>query len=283
MSKYPVLDNHIHLDPNGLNLEAAKRFEHAGGTHLIVSHKPYRDCPIKSAEDYKKAFDMTVGLVDNVNKNTGVKAFSTLGPYPVELLSLVDELGLEAAKDVLMKGMDLAKEYVLEKKAIAIGEVGRPHFEVDEDVLDASNEIMGYGMKLAHEAGCPIVLHTESAKEPDHVPGLLEIAKPTGISNEMIIKHFSPHALADPEVNMGITPSIVARRQAMKKALRRSNNLLMETDYMDTLERPDMVLPPEAIPEVLKEYLQKDIMSVEDVFHIHKDLPERLYGIQIEY
>ncbi|HEV8595617.1 MAG TPA: metal-dependent hydrolase, partial [Thermoplasmata archaeon] len=33
----PVFDNHFHLDPRGLYLEAAKMFEKAGGTHLMLT------------------------------------------------------------------------------------------------------------------------------------------------------------------------------------------------------------------------------------------------------
>ncbi len=282
VERYPVFDNHVHLDPLGLNLGAAQRFEKAGGTHFIVSHKPYSGLVVRSANDYITAFNKTLSLVENVNKNSGVTAFATVGPYPVELLDIQQETDLETAKDVLMKGMEIAQGFVMEGKAVAIGEVGRPHFPVDDDVLDASNEIMVYGMKLAKEAGCPIVLHTESAKEDDHVSGLLELGKKAGIKNEMIIKHFSPAKLADPELNLGLTPSIVARRKAVVKALKFPRNFLLETDYMDSLKRPDAVLPPEAVPQLLSQLLSQDLITIEDIFRLNQDTPNRLYGINIE-
>ena len=37
----PVLDNHLHLDPDhGRGLEAVKDFARSGGTHLLVVNKP---------------------------------------------------------------------------------------------------------------------------------------------------------------------------------------------------------------------------------------------------
>jgi TatD-related deoxyribonuclease len=279
---FSILDNHVHLDFNGLNIEAAKRFQKAGGTHLIVSHKPYRECPINTGKDYINAFDRTLELVDLVNKNSYVKAYATLGPYPVDFLSLNEKRGLEHAKETLLKGMDIAQEYVLEGKAIGIGEIGRPHFSVPEDVLEASNQIMVRGMELAKEANCPVILHTESAKEEGHIPGILNLAKGTGIDPGMIIKHFSPPKLADPKENQGVIPSIVARRKSILKACRLSKDFLMETDYIDSLERPDAVLPPETVPEITLELLEGQTFTEEDVFHIHKDLPQRLYGIDIE-
>jgi len=281
-SGHPILDNHVHLDPLGLNLEAAKRFERAGGTHLIVSHKPYSDIHVNKGEDYRTSFDKTLDMVELARNNTGLMVYATVGPYPVGILALKEKLGLDKAKDILLEGMDIAKQYVVEGKAIAIGEVGRPHFPVNKDIMDASNEIIAYGMVLAKEAGCPIVLHTESAKEDDHIPGLLRLGKDSGIPPEMMIKHFSPAKLADPEKNLGITPSIVSRKKSILKARRLSNNFLMETDYMDSLERPDAVLPPETVPVLTLELMNEGIFSDEDVFHIHKDLPERLYGIDMD-
>lgn len=35
-----IFDNHMHLDERGLFLDAVSMFEKAGGTHLILVHKP---------------------------------------------------------------------------------------------------------------------------------------------------------------------------------------------------------------------------------------------------
>ena len=39
--KFPVTDDHIHIDPvNGRGMEAARDFLRAGGTHLFLVSKP---------------------------------------------------------------------------------------------------------------------------------------------------------------------------------------------------------------------------------------------------
>ena len=39
--KFPITDDHIHIDPvNGRGLEAAKDFFRAGGTHMFLVSKP---------------------------------------------------------------------------------------------------------------------------------------------------------------------------------------------------------------------------------------------------
>ena len=50
----------------------------------------------------------------------------------------------------------------MEGKAVAIGEIGRPHYEVSAEEWDLQNEIMVYAMELAQEADCAVQLHTES-------------------------------------------------------------------------------------------------------------------------
>ncbi|RLF97902.1 metal-dependent hydrolase, partial [Thermococci archaeon] len=38
-----ITDNHMHLDPKGLGIEAAKKFLRAGGTHLFIVYKYAKD------------------------------------------------------------------------------------------------------------------------------------------------------------------------------------------------------------------------------------------------
>ena len=41
LPRYPITDDHIHIDPvNGRGVEAAKDFLHAGGTHMFLVSKP---------------------------------------------------------------------------------------------------------------------------------------------------------------------------------------------------------------------------------------------------
>lgn len=277
MSKIPILDNHSHLDPEGLNTKAVERFVKAGGTHLIVSHKPYSDIPITCSEDYSTSFQRTLDLVEKANLVPGVQVYATVGPYPVVLLELETKHGLRKAIDILKDGMELSRDLVQEGRAIAIGEVGRPHFPVSEEIWDASCEIMAFAFEMGREADCPVVLHTESANEDDHIEGILAIARGSGIKNNRIIKHFSPAKLADPEKNKGVIPSIVARSKAVKKAVRFPKEFFLETDYIDSLARPDAVLPPETVPNITFEMIEKGLLTEEEAYHIHNELPNKTY------
>ncbi len=109
-----ILDNHMHLRPDGENVEAVKKFCKAGGTHIFLAHIPYRDIPITGEDGYRKAFDRTLAMGDRVRKETEAVVFISVGPYPVDLVHMVEHMPLESATKIMMKGMDLAASLVEE-------------------------------------------------------------------------------------------------------------------------------------------------------------------------
>ena len=277
----PILDNHVHLEPRrGRNVDAVRDFERQGGTHIIVSHQPYEEARVSSSEDFRKSFDITVSMVDRINSETNVKAYATVGPYPVELLRLEKKLGLEKGREVMMGGMDLAADYVREGKAIAIGEVGRPHFDVSDLVLKVSNEIMAYAMKLAAEVDCAAVLHTEVGTE-NTMRNLAEIADDAGLDRGRVVKHYSPPIVL-PEENFGLMPSVLAGKEAVREALGKSSRFLMETDFLDDPRRPGAVMAITTVPKRTLGFIRRGIMTEEQAYKIHCENPQAVYGSSFE-
>ncbi len=280
INDFPILDNHMHLRETGDNVDAVKRFEKSGGTHLIVSHLPYHDLRNWEIDGYKPIYERTLKLAERARNETNVDTFVTLGPYPVDLIQLVDKVSLEKGISILKDGMKLAAEYVEEGKAIAIGEIGRPHFDVSEEILNASNEIMKYGMELAADIDCPVVLHTETTT-PEQCKELGELADIVGLDRKKVVKHYSP-PLTSLGKNHGLFPSILANESNIKKAIRENNRFLLETDYIDDPERPGAVLGIRNVPKKTMKMIRKGILSEKDVWKIHKENPEEIYGIDIE-
>jgi len=273
----PILDNHAHLEPLiGRHVEAVRDFERAGGTHIIISHLPYDHLRVSTAEDFRKGFEETVRLKDRVNAETSVKAFATVGPYPVELLHLEKKLGFERAKDLMMRGMEIAAEFVREGKALAIGEIGRPHFPVTDEQLDASNAIMSYGMSLGKELGCAVVLHTESATTGS-MRELAEMADKVGLARWKLVKHYCPPLVLEEE-NFGLMPSVLAGRDAVKEALAKGTRFMMETDFLDDPRRPGAVLDIKTVPKRTKTMMEQGLMTEEQAHEVHQENPRRTYG-----
>ncbi len=274
-----IFDNHFHLRPTGLGVGAAKQFERAGGTALMLTHSPYEDIPIRRAEDYEAAYARTLDLARQVREATRLKVFVALGPYPVDLLPLRESLGLAAATDVLRRGVDLAARHVADGEAVAIGEVGRPHFPVDAEVWRASNEILAHAMTVAREGGCPVILHTEDPT-PETFREFAAIADRAGFRRERVVKHHST-PLTRPEENHGILPSILAKSELVRAAVA-GGPFFLETDYIDDPNRPGAVLGPATVPRKTKAWIAEGLLSDEVAERIHRDLPRGTYGIETE-
>jgi len=257
-------------------VESVRDFERSGGTHLIISHLPYDEVPISTADDFRRSYDLTISLKDRVNNETSVRAHATVGPYPAELLELAKRHGQGRAKDIMIRGMEIAAEYVSEGKALAIGEVGRPHFPVSSEVWRASNEILEHGMTLAKQIGCAIVLHTESAT-PNSMRELALMADGVGLDRNKVVKHYSPPLIL-PEENFGLMPSVLVGRDSAERALQKGTRFLMETDFLDDPKRPGAVLAITTVPKRTKTLMQKGVMTEEQAYKIHVDNPRATYG-----
>ncbi len=231
---------------------------------------------IVSAVYYRCCFYFTLSLKDRVNEDTGVRAHATVGPYPVELIGLQKRHGLAQAKEIMIDAMGIAAEYVADGRALAIGEVGRPHFDVPPEVMDASNDILAHGMMLARKVGCAIVLHTESTS-PEGMKELGEMADRVGLPRERVVKHYCPPMVL-PEENHGLMPSVLAGREAVVVALSKGTRFMMETDFLDDPRRPGAVLAITTVPKRTLGMIEKGLMSEEQAHVIHSDNPRRTYG-----
>lgn len=274
-----MLDNHIHLQPHGRGLEALTDFCRAGGSHVVLCHVPYAEVPIVSGKDFRASYEITLRMAERANAAGEVRTFVTVGPYPVLLLGLAERLGLEAAVGIMKEGMEEAQRVVLEGRAVGIGEIGRPHFPVPPEIWDASNEVLAYGMELAREASCPVVLHTE-AGTPAVMADLAAMADRAGLPRDKVVKHYSPPLVG--EEAHGLVPSVLAGREAVREALSKGDRFLMETDFLDEPSRPGAVMNITTVPKRTKALLATGEMSEAAAWRVHKDLPERTYGITIE-
>ena len=115
-------------------------------------------------------------MAEEIRSKIEVVVFVTVGPYPVDYIRLRKKFGRQQAIQIMKGGMNLAADLCNEQCCIAIGEIGRPHFPVDEQTLSDSNDILFYGMKKAREADVPVVVHTESTTS-DQCRELMEMGK----------------------------------------------------------------------------------------------------------
>jgi len=219
-------------------------------------------------------------MAEEIRAAVGIGVFVVVGPYPVDILPLQEKFGRETAIAIMRKGMEEAAVLCEERKCIAIGEIGRPHFPVDQQILQDSNDILFYGMQKAKDVGVPVVLHTESTT-PAQCKEFVEIGRKVGLNPEKIVKHFSPPLITYDE-NFGLMPSVLAIKKNIVEALQKGARFLMETDYIDDLRRPGAVLGPKTVPKLTKNLLAENIMLEQQAHMIHVENPQNTYAIELE-
>jgi TatD-related deoxyribonuclease len=231
-------------------------------------------------KSYSSVYDETLKMADDIKKKIDITIYITVGPYPVDYLQLKKRFGRNLAMDIMKKGIDKAAQLYQDNKIIAIGEIGRPHFTVDKEIIDESNEILIYGIKKAKEVGTAVVLHTETTTS-NQCKMLAEIGEKIGLPAHKIVKHFSPPLIRIDE-NYGLMPSVLASKRNITNAIKKGTRFLMETDYIDDPKRPGAVLGPKTVPKRSAELLDMGLITEEDLFIIHKENPERTYDINLE-
>jgi TatD-related deoxyribonuclease len=281
MDNIPSTDNHIHVDPiNGEGpLDVASKFHRSGGTSMIIPNKP--TWTVSPECSFVEAMELVVKYADEINQETDVKAFAVVGAHPAELSRRVEAgMDLVQAEELMRGALEAAKNMVLEGRAVGIGEIGRPHYPVLPEEMEVHNHLMVYAMELAREADCPVQLHTESASEEQYQE-FAEMARKAHLKEEKVIKHFSgPFIL--PEENHGITPSLIASGDVMREAVRKGKNFLMETDYLDDKTRPGAVMGPRTVPRRTRKLINAGLLTEEDAYHIHVEIPEKLYNVEMD-
>jgi TatD-related deoxyribonuclease len=276
--KLPITDDHMHLNPGrGRGIEAIKEFRNAGGTHVFIVSLPAGEMgmAIHSAQSYHELFNQTINAVRHANEL--VQAYAVVGVHPAEFIGLAETMGVEKAYEIVRQGLEVAAKYVAEGKAVAI-KSGRPHYPVSPELWERSNALMRYAMDLCVDEDCALQLHTESA--PDTFESISAIAKEQNLPAHRTIKHFSPPAVRECEA-LNVFPSVIAGKGALEEALSQGTRFMLETDYIDDPERPGAVLGPKTVPRKTKEAIRNGTPE-EVFFKIHKENPEKCYGVKIE-
>jgi TatD-related deoxyribonuclease len=269
--KFPVTDDHIHIDPvNGRGIEAAKDFVRAGGTHFFLVSKPSWSLSVhpSAGADFSAVFDETIRVAGLVEE-TGIVVYPVLGVHPAEIGRLSERMPLAEAIEVMKAGIDLAAGYVQEGKAIAL-KSGRPHYDVSAEVWRGSNEILAHALEKAAESKCALQIHAESGPCND----IAEMARNTGFPVERLVKHYgSP--------DTPLHPSLIAKHEAIPRLIRERRAFTMESDFMDENSRPGAVMGPKSVPRYTVKLLKEGLITEDDCFRIHGETIERVYGVRI--
>jgi len=273
----PILDDHFHLNRDGRFLDAARDFLRVGGTDLVLVHCPDFASPPVTRQGHFDSYADTVAMAEEV-RSLGIGVRVILGPHPAAFAHQFESLG-DRAEENYWDSIEAALQFVQEGKAHGIGEVGRPHWKVSDEIWSRSNALLFETMQLAAKEGIPLQLHVEG--ESDETYGdLAEMADKAGLARERLVRHYAPPKV-NAEYTHGITPSVLAGSGSIDELMATfeasSHGFMLETDYMDDPRRPGAVLGPKTVPKRTRQLLEAGL-DEEVLYRCHKDLPDHIYG-----
>ncbi|WP_435128034.1 TatD family hydrolase [Halobaculum sp. D14] len=268
----PVLDDHLHLDPaHARGMDAVEDFARLGGTHLLVVNKPSWHLGVEADEpaDFRSVFEETISVVAEATELLRGRAWPVLGVHPGLISRLVDDRGFAPAeaRELMCGGLDVAAEYVADGRALAL-KSGRPHYDVDDAVWAASNDVMRHAFELGADLDCAVQLHTETT---DDLTEVASWASDAGMPAERVVKHYASGSLVGP------TPSVMCEKDWLVTAAERGDPFLMETDYVDDPDRPGAVMGPKTVPRRVRWLLEEGYDDAVALAHV--ETPATVYGI----
>ena len=285
----PIVDQHMHLDRTNLFLDAVADFSSSGGTGIMLVHKPSfsHTLPL-DLEGYREAYSDTISMADEVRTEFGLEVGVVLGPHPVAWEKQIPELGIEASSELHLEAVSLALEYIDSGHAHCLGEVGRPHYPVREEIWERANDLLLEILSMASSSRTSVQLHVEENGDTTYNE-LSQLCMSSGISSERAIRHFAPpnvsadftHGLsATVNVGKGSIETIVETAREAKSPWG------METDFLDDNRRPGAVLGPKTVPKRTQElcssllyegWSENEVESL--LTKVHSEWPESLYGL----
>ena len=285
----PIIDQHIHLDRTNLFLDAVADFSSSGGTGIMLVHKPSFSHSLPTDLDgYRGAYSDTISMAEEVRKEFGLRVGVVLGPHPVAWEKQIPELGIEESSELHLEAVSLALEYIDSGHAHCLGEVGRPHYPVEEEIWERANDLLLEILSMASSSRTSVQLHVEENDEKTYSE-LSQLCITSGISSERAIRHFAPPNVSA-DFTHGLSATVNVGKGSIETIVETAREAVspwgMETDFLDDNRRPGAVLGPKTVPKRTQE-LCSSLLSegwseneVESLLtKVHSEWPESLYGL----
>ena len=284
----PILDQHIHLDRSNKFLDAVTEFVGAGGTGIMLVHKPGFSSDLPADLDgYRAAYSETLGMAGEVRAAFGIGVGVVLGPHPVAWEHQIEPLGLKRATELHLEAVGLALDHIDAGDAVCLGEVGRPHYPVSDETWSAANEMLREVMALAAGAGTSIQLHVEDNGETT-CRELAALCDEAGLARDRAIRHYAP-ADVGTDFTHGLAATVSVGRGSVETLAETTVNANapwgMETDFLDDPRRPGAVLGPKTVPKrtqqlcaalLAADWGEDEVSGL--MSSIHSDWPAQLYS-----
>ena len=161
-------------------------------------------------------------------------------------------------------------------RAVALGEVGFPHFETSAELLEAAGAAFDHALSVARDVDCPVVVHSADLS-PEGYRGLALRGERAGVPAHRIVKHYARNRISTEE-RAGIPASYLARRELVREVAGDPGPWFMETDFLDDPQRPGAVLDLATVPRRARALADASAEGVERLRVPFVESVEKVYG-----
>lgn len=280
-----ISDNHGHVNPvNGLGPKiVAKRFAEKGGSFMVIVSLLPSDFGLNAGDinDVEKLYRLTIESSRLVSES-GVKSVPVIGIHPAECYKLLERgWSINDVRNHMIKVIDAASQFIKRGEAIGIGEIGRPHWDVNNDIIELCNDIILYAMETARDINAVVHLHLER-KGRETVDSIKILADKANIAKEKVVLHHAAPDMVGIGASYGFSPSVpIGRKGEFDAAIQLGPIFVVESDFADDPKRTGSVIPPWTLAKKLKNYVERGIVREEFIDSICKTNMEKIYGITL--
>jgi len=275
-------DAHLHTNPvRGLGArEIAKRVRLNNGWFLaIVSLTPqHYNLPLTF-----EGFQKMVNLIIKESKaaaESGVKTVCLAGIHP----GMVDQVlskysDIDKAREFLLRCLRYVADKVRGGELIGIGEVGRQHYRVNPVNLLLSDYILDRALEISRDLDCIVHLHLEQGSIIT-VENILEKVRRMNIKRDNIIIHHADLNVATASISNGLRVTVLGYANMLNRLGGIIHNIMIESDYLDDLNRPGVCMYPWNIPNEIEKLIDAGKISQDDLDKIFIDRISEVYHIE---
>ncbi len=236
------------------------------------------ELPPCELSSFEKLYKMTIDACRQV-KEEGVPALCILGIHPAEIHQMIVKgWSLDKIMNFVDSCMRLVEQHIKNGEAHGIGEVGRPHWEVDEKELEIHNMVLARCLEYAHDLDVPVHLHLER-RGLDTVNSIVTMVYKIGNRRYSVVLHHAEGKIIQEAFSRGLMPSVpVGKKQDLEEAIRQEPVYVIESDYLDDPNRPGAVIPPWSLVRRIRSYVESGRVPISYLRRLVLDNMRLVYG-----
>ncbi|MEL9929673.1 MAG: TatD family hydrolase [Sulfolobales archaeon] len=276
-------DAHLHSNPlKGYGAEViGRRFKESGGWFMALIGLPPTSLGFKpDLEGFTRSIEILLNECSKL-RGTGLKVACLGGFHPAMVDKMIDNhrMSPEKVYEISLEIIRYVEKLIREGFLDGVAEVGRPHYKTSPEYVVLSEMILDSALEMIKENNAIAHLHLEEGGWITAQDISKRIRRFSLDPWRVVLHHSRPKNLR-PAVEMGLVASVPALIQIIENIRTVEKRYVFESDFLDDPERPGKPMFPWDVISTSKISLEKGFLTAEDLYVIHIDNIEKIYGVK---